>query len=195
MTQPGRLAARDGALLVIDLQERLVPAVDQAPLVLANAARLARAAALLGIPVRATEQYPKGLGPTVPAIREVVPEPLAKMTFHGALPPIVDDFLARGVRHVTLAGIEAHVCVLQTAIELLDAGFVVQVPADAVASRCRFDWEFALRRLERIGVLVGSTESALFEWLGTADHPEFKAISQLVKNFQRPTRNHLSPTA
>ena len=96
-----------------------------------------------------------------------------------AVPQLLEQLYGRNVRHVTVAGIEAHVCVAQTALELLDLGFRVQVPADAVASRRKIDWEFALRRLEQAGAVVSTTESVLFEWTETADRPEFKAISEL----------------
>ena len=97
------------------------------------------------------------------------------------MPKLLEQLYGRNVRHVTVAGIEAHVCVAQTALELLDLGFTVQVPADAVASRHKIDWEFALRRLERAGAIVSTTESVLFEWTETAERPEFKAISELIK--------------
>jgi nicotinamidase-related amidase len=84
---------------------------------------------------------------------------------------------------VTIAGIEAHVCVAQTAIELLSMGFRVQVPADAVGSRGRFDWEIALRRLESAGAVISTTEAVLFEWVECSDEPRFKAISALIKEF------------
>lgn len=177
-----RLTAPRGALLVIDVQEKLLAAIpDREPLV-ANTVRLIRAAKLLNIPTLASEQYPKGLGLTIPAIAELIPERAAKLSFQCcAAPQILEQFYGRHIRHVTLAGIEAHVCVAQTALELLDLGFRVQVPADAVASRYSSDQKFALRRLENAGATISTTEAVLFEWCETADRPEFKAISGLVK--------------
>jgi nicotinamidase-related amidase len=102
------------------------------------------------------------------------------------VPQLLEQLYGRHIRHVTVAGVEAHVCVAQTALELLDLGFRVQVPADAVSSRSSVDKEMALRRLEIAGAVVSTTEAVLFEWLETADRPEFKAISALVKN-QTPT--------
>lgn len=96
-------------------------------------------------------------------------------------PRVLEQFYGRQVRHVTLAGAEAHVCVAQTALDLLDLGFRVQVPADAVGSRSPFDRDVALRRLEAAGAVISTTEAVLFEWCETADRPEFKAISALVK--------------
>jgi nicotinamidase-related amidase len=177
-----RLTARDGALLVVDVQGKLLRAVRGRDRLVANAVRLVRAAGLLEVPVFATEQYPKGLGPTVPELADLIPDRPAKTTFHCcAAPGIVEGLAARGVRHVTLVGIEAHVCIAQTALELLRLGYEVQVPADAVGSRFAVDEEFALRRLERAGAVVSSTESALFEWTEGAEHPKFKEISALVK--------------
>jgi nicotinamidase-related amidase len=117
----------------------------------------------------------------------LIPDRPSKLTFHclGA-PGIVEGLAAKGVRHVTLAGIEAHVCVAQTALELLKLGYRVQVPADAVGSRFAIDREYALRRLEAAGVVISTAESALFEWTETAGHPRFKEISALVKARTEP---------
>ena len=149
---------------------------------MANTLRLVRAARILDVPVFATEQYPQGLGPTVEPLAKLIPERPAKTIFHclGA-PGIAEGLVAAGVKHVTLAGIEAHVCVAQTALELLRLGYLVQVPADAVGSRSAIDREFALRRLEHAGAVVTTTEATLFEWLGGSDHPRFKEVSALVK--------------
>lgn len=177
-----RFTAQGGSLLVVDVQEKLMPAIRDRDRLLANVVRLVRAAGLLGLTTFATEQYPRGLGPTVPELAGLIPDPTSKTTFHccGA-PGLVEGLSSRGVRHVTLAGIEAHVCVAQTALELLRLGYAVQVPADAVGSRFAIDHEFALRRLERAGAVVTTTESALFEWTEDAGHPRFKEISALVK--------------
>jgi nicotinamidase-related amidase len=177
-----RRSARDAALLVVDVQEKLMALMEDRARVVGNSVRLIRAAALLGIPTWATEQYPKGLGPTVSEIAALISQRSEKLTFSCCgVPELVEQLHGRGIRHVTVAGIEAHVCVAQTALDLLRLGFGVGVPADAVGSRNRLDWELALRRLERAGAVVTSTEAMLFEWLGTADHPQFKAISALVK--------------
>lgn len=181
-----RLTCSQGALLVIDVQEKLISRIADRGPVVANAARLVEAAGLLGMPVWATEQYPQGLGPTVPELAGRLPRREPKTAFQCcAVPQLLEQLYGRKVRHVTLAGIEAHVCVAQTAIELLRLGFRVQVPADAVGSRHRIDWEFALRRLECAGAVVSTTEAVLFEWVESADHPRFKAISAIVKAFDR----------
>jgi nicotinamidase-related amidase len=177
-----RRTAEHGALLVVDVQERLLPAIQGHARVLANALTLVRGAQNLGIPVFATEQYPRGLGSTVEPLATLIPDRPSKLTFHCLGAPGLAEALAEGgIRHVTLVGIEAHVCVAQTALELLKRGYAVQVPADAVGSRFAVDHEFALRRLERAGAIVTTAEATLFEWLGTAEHPRFKDISALVK--------------
>jgi nicotinamidase-related amidase len=187
MSRPSRRTAHHGALLVVDLQERLLAAMPHAALVTANAARLAQAARELDVLALATEQNPQRLGPTVAALAGLVPAPLGKMTFSACgAGPLLEQLHGRAVRHVTLAGVEAHVCVAQTALDLIDMGFAVQVAADAVASRYGHDWAFALRRLENAGAIVTTTEAVLFEWLETADAPAFKAISKLVKDFTPP---------
>ena len=117
----------------------------------------------------------------------MIPERPTKLTFHCcAVPQLLEQLYGRHIRHLTVVGVEAHVCVAQTALELLDLGFRVQVPADAVASRHELDWQFALRRLENAGAVVSTTEAVLFEWLETADRPEFKTISEMIKA-ARPT--------
>jgi nicotinamidase-related amidase len=177
-----RLTASQGALLIVDLQAKLVPVVADGAKVVANASRLNRGARLLGMLAQATEQYPEGLGPTVPAIAELIPDRPAKTAFPCcSSTQVMEQFYGRQVRHVTVAGIEAHVCVAQTALDLLDLGFRVQVVADAVGSRDPFDRDVALRRLESSGAVISSTEAVLFEWCETSDRPEFKAISALVK--------------
>jgi len=182
-----RFTAPHGALLLVDVQTKLIDAMAYGPLVVANTVRLTRAAELLNLPHWATEQYPQGLGPTVPALADLYPQRPSKTCFHCCtVPQILEQLHGLSIRHVTLAGIETHVCIAQTALELLAKGIRVQVPADAVASRAKLDWKFALRRLEHAGAVVTTTEAVLFEWLETADHPQFKPISRLVKDFVPP---------
>jgi len=183
MRSTQRLTGQHGALLVVDLQDKLLGLIPDGDRVVAKTVALIRGARALGLPVWATEQYPRGLGPSAAAIAELVPDRPAKTTFHCCgVPQLLEQLYGRNIRHVTVAGIEAHVCVAQTVLELLDMGFRVQVPADAVASRHAMDWEFALRRLERAGAVVSTTESVLFEWTERSDRPEFKAISELIKS-------------
>lgn len=189
-----RFTASHGALLVVDVQKKLVDVMAYGPLVVANGVRLTRAASLLKIPHWATEQYPQGLGPTVPDLAALYPQRPAKSCFHCcAVPELLEQLHGLSIRHVTLVGIETHVCIAQTALELLAKGLRVQVPADAVASRSHLDWKIALRRLEHAGAVVTTTEAVLFEWTETADHPQFKAISRLVKDFVPPDPHNVSP--
>ena len=182
MTGFDRLTSEGAALLIVDVQEKLLRAIDGRERIVANAVRLVRAARILGIPVFATEQYPRGLGPTVDELAALIPDRPAKTAFHCLRAPgLAENLAGAGVRHVALAGIEAHVCVAQTALELLKAGYRVQVLADAVGSRFAVDRDVALRRLEQAGAIVSTTEAALFEWVGGAEHPKFKEISALVK--------------
>ena len=189
----GRLTAQDGALLVIDLQERLLDVMRDRAAVVSNSIQLIRGAGLLHIPVFATEQYPKGLGPTIPEIAELVPHRVPKTLFHcGESLGLAHPLKGVNLKHITLVGIEAHVCVAQTAVELLQLGYIVQIAADAVTSRKPMDRDFALRRLERAGAIVSTTEAILFEWTERSDRPEFKAISQLVKSSDSRTLEGLT---
>jgi nicotinamidase-related amidase len=134
------------------------------------------------MPVTATEQYPRGLGPTVPELLKRLPDRPDKVSFSCcAVDRVMAGFRAAARPKLVLAGIEAHVCVLQTALDLLAQDYRVFVPADAVASRYAIDHEFALRRLERAGAVVTTSETAVFEWVGGAGHPQFKPISALVQ--------------
>jgi nicotinamidase-related amidase len=169
-------------LLLVDMQERLVPAMAGAADVTANCSILLRAAEALAVPVLASEQYPKGLGPTVPELVALAPRRLEKVEFSVYANPAIRDELSRsGRKQVVLCGIEAHVCVLQTGLELVEAGFQVFVAADAVASRRPESREVALQRLGRAGATLITAEMALFEWLRSAGAPEFRAISQLIR--------------
>ncbi len=189
-----RLTATRGALLIIDIQEKLLARMADGPLVEANAARLIDAATLLGMPVWATEQYPQGLGPTVESLRGRLPSRRPKTSFSCcAVPELIEQIHGLGIRHVTLVGIETHVCVLQTALDLQDLGLTVQVAADAVASRRTIDNQIALRRLEQSGVILTTAEAALFEWVATADHPAFKQLSRLVTQFVDPRPSPAAP--
>ncbi len=187
MQRSERLTASGAALLVVDVQDRLVRLIRRGPLVIANVERLVRAASLLGVPVLATEQYPKGLGPTVDVLLPLLPVRRAKTLFHAAdAAGLASPEACLPIRHVAVVGIESHVCIMQTALELLQRGFAVQVPTDAVASRGEEDHRAALRRLESAGATITTTEAVMFEWTERSDHPAFKAISGLVKDFVPP---------
>lgn len=196
MTPHARFTAPHGALLIVDMQGKLLDRMKYGALVTANCARLIRGAEALVVPVFATEQYPEGLGPTVAELAALLPHRPSKTAFSCcAVGELIEGLHGRGIRHVTIAGIEAHVCVAQTALELIELGFAVQVPADAVGSRGTLDWEIALRRIDRAGGVITTTEAALFEWVASADAPAFKTISQLVKEFVPPPKRKDAPSA
>src|SRR5215475_12079755 len=141
MLHPSQMTPADTALLVIDVQEKLVPKILGADALVRNIAFLVEAARLLGIPVQATEQYPKGLGPTVAALRPHLPERPDKVGFSSCAVPSVVETRRGGRTKVLLAGIETHVCVLHTALDLLALDFRLYVAADAVGSRYALDHE------------------------------------------------------
>jgi len=176
------MSAGDTGLLVIDVQEKLMVKIPQAAALVRDIGFLIDAARLLDMPVQATEQYPKGLGPTVPELAHRLPARPDKTAFSCcAIPTIVETFQRAARPKIVLAGIEAHVCVLNTALDLLALGFRVYVAADAVASRYAIDRKFALRRLEQAGAILTTAETCVFEWIGGSGHPRFKAISALVQ--------------
>ena len=160
-----RLTAPHGALLIVDVQKKLVDLIPSRDLVVANAVRLVRAARALGMPIHATEQYPKGLGPTVPELAELIPHRPDKTAFRCcAVPELVEQLVARGIRHVTLAGIEAHVCVTQTCLDLLDCGLRVFVVTDAVSSRAESNYRCGLDRMPALAARFHVQEKGLVAW-------------------------------
>ncbi len=176
---------RLSALLLVDLQEKLIPAMHEPAPVLANSLILLTAASRLSVPATLTEQYPDGLGPTVAELadrvrgRDVI---FPKMTFSAAGEPSVMSRMRQSRRtQVVLAGVEAHVCVLQTAIGLQQLGYQVFVVSDAVTSRKPASAAQALERLRQNGISIVTTEMVLFEWLGRAGTDEFKELSRLIR--------------
>ena len=168
------------ALVVVDVQEAFRPAVDGFEQVAERSAVLAQGARVLGLPLIVTEQYPRGLGSTVAEVvehLEGVPR-IAKTEFSAAR---AEGFDLGGRDQALVCGIEAHVCVSQTVLDLLGRGVEVHVATDAVASRSPADRETGLRRMEEAGAVLSSVEMALFELLGAAGSDEFKAIQALVK--------------
>jgi nicotinamidase-related amidase len=176
------MSAGDTGLLVIDVQEKLMAKIPPAQTLVRNIAFLIDGARLLGVPVRATEQYPRGLGTTVPELAQRLPERADKVEFSCcAVPGMVEGFRKEARPKVVLTGIETHVCVQQTALDLLAQDFRVYIPVDAVASRVELDHEYALRRLEKAGAILTSAETCVFEWVATSKHPAFKEVSRLVQ--------------
>jgi nicotinamidase-related amidase len=180
----GELLSRGNSrLLIIDVQEKLLPLIPVEEKLIGNCRRLIVGADVLGVPTFGTEQYPKGLGPTTPILAELLDHLLEKRRFSSA------EVLNWGMAaeqdddrdQIVVAGLEAHVCVQQTSLDLLAQGYRVFIPADAVASRYKLDWQVALGRLSDSGAIITTTESVLFEWCEVAGTPEFRQISKLIK--------------
>jgi Isochorismatase family len=177
--------ASNALLLIVDVQSRLLPAMNEPERVLARNQILLRAAELLQIPVTVSEQYPKGLGNTVPELNITSATVFEKLSFScwrdGAMKAHFIKLHDGGRPLVIVAGIEAHVCVLQSCIDLYNAGFGVFVVADAVSSRQSSSADLALQRLREAGIQVVNTEMVVFELLEKAGTTEFKALSALIK--------------
>jgi nicotinamidase-related amidase len=179
---PELMSRDDTALLVIDVQEKLIPLVANHQRIVWNIRRLLDAARILGVPRAATEQYPQGLGLTVPPLAEHFPQIQSKLTFScRECSHIFEDFRLRGIDKILAVGIEAHVCVQQTVLDLLTDGFRLYLAVDAIGSRNDVDYQTALRRLDSSGATLTTTESAIFEWCNAAGSAEFKEISKLVR--------------
>jgi nicotinamidase-related amidase len=181
-----RLTRDSTALLLVDVQEKLVATMAQEPMaaVERNCRIWLQAAPLLGVPVIVSEQYPKGLGPTVASLRELAGEaaPIAKDTFSCADAPEVVGALARlGARRVILIGMEAHVCILHSAVGLVQRELDVWVAEDATISRRKSHWRSGMRLCREAGAGVAPTETLLFRLMQRSGTPEFKAISRLIK--------------
>ena len=172
------LDAKTSTLLVIDLQAKLLPVLEDGEATVRNTRRLIDAATLLGARTIFTEQNPERLGATVSRLSPK--EALPKMTFSALRTPSIAEAIGSDGA-IVIAGCEAHVCVLQTALDLLDRDRKVYVVTDAVSSRRRESKDTALARLQQNGAELITTEMAVFEWLGTAAHPHFKEASSLIK--------------
>jgi nicotinamidase-related amidase len=182
MSAPAKLRRDRTALVVIDMQEafRLLPDFDS---IARASATLARGADALGVPVVVTEQYPKGLGKTVPEVADALPdgvEPIDKVVFSA---PEAEGFDLNGRDQALVCGIEAHVCVNQTTLDLLASGIEVHVASDAVGSRFESNKEVGLHRMERAGAVITSVETALFELVGRAGTDEFKRVQKLILDY------------
>jgi nicotinamidase-related amidase len=172
----------DTALLVIDMQGKFLNVIQDSVRIVWNCRRLLDAAAALGLPIAATEQYPEKMSATVPELKERIGQAPDKKAFSACVcSEIFNSWRADGRFRVMICGIETHVCVQQTALDLTAAGFEVYLAVDACGSRHAIDHSTALRRMESAGVILATTEAAMFEWCGTADAPEFKKVSALAK--------------
>lgn len=171
-------------LVLIDLQTKLCAAMPAAAMARTekNAGILLQAATMLEVPVLLTEQYPQGLGGTLPALLQLTAvSPVHKMAFSAYHAPKFKARLSQDKPQIVLAGMEAHICLLQTALHLLAQGRQVFVVEDAIISRNPDNQVNAVNRLKSAGCIITNTESVVFEWLGHAEHPAFKAISRLIK--------------
>ena len=170
-------------VLMVDIQERLLPAMAQPGEVAGNGAKLLQGARLLAVPVLVSEQYPAGLGRTVPDLANLAPANAVheKIEFSCYANPGLREALSGAGRQTVIFGIEAHVCVLQTAIEMAEARHDVTIVVDAVSSRSEHSKVTALQRFQSAGIRLATTEMVLFEWLRQAGTSDFKAISRLIR--------------
>ncbi len=182
MPHATQMSAADTGLLVIDVQDKLLPLIPDARSLVRNIAFLIDAARLLDMTIQATEQYPRGLGPTTAELASRLPHRPDKTAFSCCAVTDVVQAFHRGARpKVVLCGLETHVCVLNTALDLLALDFRVYLAVDAIGARYRVDHDTALRRLEQAGAIPTTVEGCVFEWVGGAGHPRFKDVSRLVQ--------------
>ena len=171
-------------MVVVDVQERLIPHIWEKEKIIKNMQILIKGMEILNVPILLTEQYPEGLGETIPQIKKLLSDvsPISKMTFDCSNNKnFMDRINGLKRKQVLLCGIESHVCIYQTAIGLRDAGYEVQVVADSVSSRREANKEIALQRMRNSWVGITSVETVLFELLKTAEGKEFKEILKLVR--------------
>jgi nicotinamidase-related amidase len=167
-------------LLLVDLQQKLMPAISHGDEVIAQCVRLATVAKLLGVPVIGTEQSPEGLGPNVPAIREVCGKTVVKTHFDACANGLQAQ-LPPACKSLVVAGCEAHVCMMQTALGLIGLRYEVWIAIDAVGSRRDSDRDAALHRLEKAGANLATVEMLAFEWMRDSDHPQFREVLKAIK--------------
>lgn len=168
-------------LLLIDPQERLLPAIANAEVVLGQILKLARTARLLGIPIIGTEQNPQRLGPNTPELRQMCDKTIAKHYFCATAESGLVSALPAGRNQLLITGAEAHVCLLQTALGLHQLGYDVRVVADAAGSRTDSDRMLALQRMQQAGIVLVSTEMVIFEWLRHSNHQRFREVLSIIK--------------
>lgn len=179
-----RIERLDTVAVIIDIQDRLLPHMSEKNEVLKNTQKLVQGLSALGIEILVTQQYTKGLGSTVEPITEVMPAfaPIEKSTFSCCDEAVFSRMLKNTGKHfVLVTGIEAHVCVLQTVLDLINSGYQPVVVADCVSSRKESDKAVALNRMFQHGAIISTYESVLFELTRSSRAPEFKAISTIVK--------------
>ncbi|XP_026173548.1 isochorismatase domain-containing protein 2 [Mastacembelus armatus] len=181
MAKIGRLSAKDAVLFLCDMQEKFRPNIFHFSDIVSNSARLLEACRVLGIPPILTEQYPKGLGPTVPELGTGELKAHPKTSFTMITPEVEKELQALGnPKQAILCGIEAHACIACTAFDLLDKGIDVHIVADAISSRSQLDRLFALSRLKQSGAFLTTTEAVMLQLIQDAKDPRFKEIQKLM---------------
>lgn len=182
LRSPELLSSESSRLLIVDVQEKLLPLIPVAERLVHNCRRLLDAAKIMSVPSFGTEQYPQGLGPTKAELAERLGPLPGKVCF--SCVPVLEWGDAAGLAddrdQVIVAGMETHVCILQTVLDLIAGGFRVHVPADAVASRSELDWRIALERMASSGATITTVEAVLFEWCRQAGSPAFKEVQKLI---------------
>jgi len=181
---PQILDRKHTALLIVDVQEKINAVMMHGKLVVDSILKLIKACQTLNVPIFITEQYPKGLGPTEPQILQALQgqSPLQKITFSCCgSQELLEQINSQKIKQVIVTGIESHVCVQQTALDLLAQEIQVHIPKDAVSSRKELDYQTAMERMSNAGVVLTSVEAALFELLQEAGTPEFKEVVKLIK--------------
>ena len=174
------MKAEQSTLLLIDVQEKLMPAIARGGDVVDRCTLLANLAGLLDVPAVGTEQLPDKLGQTIQIIRDLCDKTIAKHHFDACSNGLIEE-LPEARQHIVIGGCETHVCMMQTALSLLDAGYKVWVVADATGSRNEFDRDVALDRLHQSGARIVTAEMAAFEWLMHCRHPRFLEAQALIK--------------
>lgn len=178
------LKPETSALLIIDIQERILPVINNYQMVVDNTLKLIKGFKVLGLPIYFTEQYPKGLGPTTKTITDELGDlkPFDKMSFScSGAGELFNEFKKKNLTQIIVCGVESHVCVQQTVLDLIENGIQVNLAADAVSSRKEIDYHTALDRMRYHGVEVTTTEAILFELLNVCGTPQFKEVSKIVK--------------
>lgn len=178
------LNKEDAVLLVVDIQEKLAVVMKERENVVRNCQHLIELAKMANIPIVVTEQYPKGLGRTVPELHSALPayQPVEKTAFNCCgEPAFLPELKKFGKKQVIISGMETHICVLQTTLGLLKEGYVPHIVQDAVCSRTKENWKTGIAMMRDAGAVVTCTETALFQLLKAAGTPEFKMVSQRIK--------------
>lgn len=183
LKHPKILRREDTALLLIDIQEKILSVIFENERVVENALKLIMGFNVMRLPIYFTEQYPKGLGNTkAELLKELNGSAIQKMSFScSGAGDLFGELINNDIKQVVVCGIESHVCVQQTVLDLLSNGFQVNVAADAVSSRKKFDYESALNRMNKNGAEITTTESVLFELLNICGTEEFKSVSKIIK--------------